>query len=177
MTHELFLRDQNLIPCLPCRSDIQKSRRKWKPGPEQRPAISAGARTPAISASKRKILLAGLDVDVKRDHLDSVAKCIKLATGLDVEIVKLKTEYDEIPSNPKSLSDISTKLSGLDNKYAAICILTGKRYTSKAWIKQRNTEAAYFPHRRWKMWIPGLDEPGPKAKCPVIVLSVAAEIV
>lgn len=167
-------RERELVPCPVCRQEIYEFRKDWPKGKPERDSIVAGPAKPALddNIQSGEILLIPMDVSAEQAYLNEVALCIKNSLGLRCIIHDRIDRKNSIPAIPKSLADISPKLKGLDKQYAAICILTGKRFSEKPWSDMLLGEAEVVSHRRWRVWVPELEEPGPKVNSPLIIVSV-----
>ena len=169
------VRDYELVPCMVCRQELYGIHPDWAKGPPQREAIVAGPAKSALANGKAtgKVLLVPMDISAEDAHLGAVAQCLSTSLGLDCQIHSRIDRGDNIPAIPRSLAEIAPELDGVDKHFAAVCILTGKRFCERPWNEMLVGESVVLSPRRWRVWIPELDEPGPKTRCPLIILSVA----
>ena len=168
-------REQEMVPCPVCRKEIYEIRKGWTKGATEREPIVAGPTEPAMADAKQagEVLLVPMNISAEDAHLDQVAQALSASLGLRCKIHERIDRGDNIPAIPKSLAEISLELDGADKQFAAVCVLTGKRFSEKPWNEMLIGEPPLLSPRRWRVWIPGLDEPGPKTECPLIVMSVA----
>ena len=172
---ECHSRDCEMVPCPVCRKELYEIRKDWAKGPPERDPIVAGPTEPALADGKQaaEVLLVPMDISAEDAHLDEVAQCLSASLGLRCRIHERIDRGDNVPAVPKSLAEISPELDGVDKRFAAVCVLTGERFCEKPWNEMFRGEPTVLSPRRWRVWVPGLNEPGPKTASPLVVLSVA----